>query len=53
MAVQLDGAEMWKLNEYDIVRLDNFHASGEYYPYSDNKNMEQGTILQGQNIPSR
>jgi hypothetical protein len=31
MAVLLDGAEMWKFNEYDIVRLENYHASREYY----------------------
>jgi hypothetical protein len=25
---------MWKLNEYDIARLDNVHASGEQYTSS-------------------
>jgi hypothetical protein len=41
MAVLLDGAEMWKLNEYDIARLENFQASGEYYTSSSGQQRHQ------------
>jgi hypothetical protein len=53
MALLLEGAEIWKLYEYDIARLENFHALGVFSHLLANKDIKPGTILQMQNIHSR
>jgi hypothetical protein len=53
MAVLLDGAEMWKFNEYDIARLEISMPQEITTHLLANKDIKTGTILQMQNIPSR
>jgi hypothetical protein len=43
MDMQLDGAEMWKLNEYDIARI-SMPNEGITYLLA-NKDIKTGTIL--------
>jgi hypothetical protein len=39
MAMLLEGAELRKLHEYNIARLENIHATGEYYASSGQQDL--------------